>query len=39
MGPTGWTDEHVADNGDALTEKEAVAMFPSIAASGRKYRA
>ena len=37
-GPTSWTDEHVAFNGDALTEKEACAMFPSIAASGRDYR-
>jgi len=37
-GPTSWTDEKVSEYGDALTEKEACVLFPSIAASGRNYR-
>ena len=38
FGPSSWSDEHVASNGDALNEAQASAMFPALAASGRRYR-
>jgi hypothetical protein len=32
-GPTGWTDEQVAENCDSITETAARALFPTIAAT------
>lgn len=38
-GPTSWTDQQVADNGDAVSEETARALFPTLAAAGRIYDA
>jgi hypothetical protein len=37
FGPSSWTDDHVARNGDALTEAQAFALFPALAATDRNY--
>lgn len=37
MGPTGWSDDQIARMGDAVSEATATALFPTIAATGRKY--
>ena len=38
-GPTGWSDQQVAENGDALSQSEAEAIFPAMARTGRVYSA
>lgn len=36
-GPTTWTDDRVAQVGDAISEEAAKALFPMMAAIGRFY--
>lgn len=36
-GPTTWSDEHVAANGDPVSQEAAEALFPTLAATGRIY--
>lgn len=38
-GPTSWSDKQVAENGDAVREEAARALFPTLAATGRVYSA
>ena len=38
-GPTAWSDEHVAENGDCVSEEAAKALFPTLAALHRVYSA
>ena len=37
-GPTDWSDEMVATQGDKLTKGQAGKLFHVMSASGRKYR-
>jgi len=36
-GPSDWTDEEVAKNGDELSENIAKGLFPVLAATGMLY--
>lgn len=36
-GPTGWDDDRVAREGDAISEEVADILFPSLTQSGRSY--
>jgi hypothetical protein len=36
-GPTTWSDEKVAANGDAISKEAAEALFSTLAATGRIY--
>lgn len=38
-GPTGWSDEVVASNGDPISFELAQLLFPTLAATGRVYSA
>jgi len=37
-GPTGWTDEEIAENGDKLAACQAEPLFYALRNSGRCYR-
>ncbi len=38
FGTTDQSDDHVQQNGDKLSKLAAIALFPALAHSGRKYR-
>ena len=38
IGPTDWSDQEVAENGDKLDKKAAEALFYVMRWSGRSYR-